>query len=253
VSTYLQLCQQVHRNIRAGNNTPGSVPTTVVSQTDPLLLDIIYFVQEAWAQIQQENSKWLWMIQPAILTLPLNTSTTYVQTITLATLTAAYSTWSNIVPYTGQYPQYTLIYDPNQTPNPPLPTQMPVYWVPWKDFNGFFNRQPRTQAQPSRITEDPQYNLWLDAPPNAAPSGVAYKMACDYRTTIQVLANNTDVPLMPTRFHDLIVYWACFLYCQTRSNTAQLAGAMADNMQRILAKLKVDQTPVWTLVNDYCP
>ena len=251
MATYLTLCQQVHRNIRAGNNTPGSQPTSVTGNTDPLLLDIVYFVQEAWNQIQQENSRWQWMNLPAILTLPINTATQYVQTLTLATIQTTYPLWGNIVPYTGQQPKYTLIYDPNQAPNPPLPTRQPLFFVPWKEFNGFFTRQPRTQGQPSRFSEDPQSNLWFDAPPLAAPSGVAYQMQCDYRMIPQVLAANTDVPLLPVDYHDLIVYWAAFLYCQTRSNSSQLSDSMASNMQRILQKLKTDQTPEWVLFNDY--
>ena len=251
MATYLQLCQQVHRNIRAGNNTPGSQPTSVVGNTDPLLLDIVYFVNEAWTQIQQDNSRWQWMNKPATLTLPVNTSSTFNQTLSLATIQATYTDWGNVVPYTAQRPKYGQLYDPNQTPNPPLPTRQPIFFIPWKEFNGFYNQQPRTQAQPSRFSEDPAGNLWFDAPPIAAPSGVAYKMEVDYRTVPQTLAANTDVPAMPVDFHDLIVYWAAFLYCQTRSSTSPLMAAMASNMSRILQKLKTDQTPEWILSNDF--
>ena len=251
MATYLQLCQQVHRNIRAGNNTPGSQPTAVAGQTDPLLLDIIYFVNEAYTQIQTENSRWQWMNNPATLVLPINTSTQYVQLLTIATIRALYTQWGNIVPYTGQAPKYCLIFDPNQTPNPPPPTQQPIYYVPWKEFNGYFTRQPRTQGQPNVFSEDPAGNIWFGQPPSAAPSGVAYQMKCDYRTIPQILAADSDVPLMPVDYHDLIVYWASFLYCQTRSSTSALMDACASNMQRLLGKLKTDQTPEWVLFNDF--
>ena len=221
----------------------------MVANTDPLLLDIVYFVQEAWTQIQQDNSRWQWMNNPATLVLPINTSTQYVAELPIATIRGLYPLWGNIVPYTGQAPKYCLIFDPNQTPG--IPTQQPIYFVPWKEFNGYFNRQPRTQGQPNVFSEDPARNLWFGQPPSAAPSGVAYQMNCDYRTIPQALTLDTDVPLMPADYHDLIVYWAAFLYCQTRSATSALMDSCASNMQRILQKLKNDQTPEWVLYNDF--
>lgn len=251
MSTYLQLCQQMHRLIRAGNNTPGSLPTTVVGQTDPLLLDIIYFVNEAWQQVQSAHPSWLWMRKKATLTLPINTSTTYVQILPLATIVGVASDWRNVQMQMAAQYRYGLVWDSGAIPNPPPPTQMPSYYVPWQEFDGFYNRLPRTQGVPLRFTEDPQYNLWFDQPPLAAPSGSAYSFQVPYRTVSQQLVNNTDVPLMLADYHDLIVYWAGFLYCQTRSNTSALSDSCASNMERIFTNLKAQQLPEWVLDDRY--
>lgn len=252
MSTYLTLCQQTHRLIRAGNNTPGSQPTTVVGNTDPLLLDIVYFVNEAWQQIQNDNTSWTFMRNQAILQLPINTSTTSVQELTNVTIVAAYPLWRNLIIFNAAQYNYALIYDPNQVPLPV--SQLPIYFIPWNEFRGFFDRSPRQSGQPIRFSEDPQFNLWFDPPPLGAPSNPAttpYSMACDYRRTNQVLAVDTDVPLMLADYHDLIVYWAGVLYCQTRSNTSALMGACESNVSRIMAKVQSAQIPVWVIDDRY--
>lgn len=251
MSTYLQLCQQTHRLIRAGNNTPGSQPTTVVGNTDPLLLDIIYFVAEAYNQIQSDHPSWIWMVNSATLVLPINASTGFNQTLPIATIVAAYPTWRNFMPKMSAQYRYALIFDSGVT-NPP--THQPIYFMPWMEFDGFFNRLPRSPGQPIRMTEDPQRNIIFDPPPLNAPSAVtnAYNVLCNYRTVNQVLAADADVPLMPADFHDLIVYWAGMLYCQTRSTTSALSEACQANMQRILFKLRAYSLPEMVIDDRYC-
>lgn len=249
MATYLQLCQTTHRLIRAGNNTPGTQPTAVTGNTDPLLLDIVYFVNEAWQQIQSSNSAWLWMRKLTTLTLPTNTSTTYNQTLALATIQAVATDWRNAQTKNAGGYNYGLIFDPNQTPAPP--TEMPSYYVPWLEWDGFFNRLPRTQGVPLRWTEDPQFNLQFDQPPLPAPSGVAYQFKIAYRTVNQQLTADGTIPLMLADYHDLIPYWAAWLFCQTRSNTSALMDSCANNMSRILTNLKAQQLPVWVLDDRY--
>lgn len=244
MATFLQLCQQTHRIIRAGNNTPGTQPTTVVAQTDPLLSDIVYFVNEAWQQVQNKNPAWLWMRKQATLTLPTNTSTTYNQTLSLATIRGVASDWRNAQTKSAGEFAYALLFDPNQTP---VPVEMPSRFMPWMQFDGLYNRLPITQSVPLWWTEDPQYNLVFFQPPLPAPSGVAYQLKIAYRTVNQQLTLDADVPLMMADFHDLIPYWAAWLYCQTRSNSSDLMGSCANNMSRILANLSSQQLPVWIL------
>jgi hypothetical protein len=251
VATFLSLCQTTHRLLRAGNNLAGSQPTTVVGQTDQLLSDIVYFVNEAWQQVQSSQEAWLWMRKSATITLPINTSTTYNQQVSLATLRGVASDWRNAqVKNAAQY-NYALIFDPNQTPAPP--TEMPSYYIPWLEFDGWWNRLPRTQGVPLRWTEDPQYNLWFDQPPLAAPSGAAYQCKIIYRTINQQLTVDADTPNMMADFHDLIPYWAAWLYCQTRGSKEEstLSDSCANNMARILTNLKAKQLPVWVLDDRY--
>ena len=250
MSTYLQLCQQMHRLVRAGNNTPGSQPTTVIGQSDPLLLDIIYFVNEAWTQIQQDSQYWKWMRKKTTLTLPINTSTGQNQQLALATIVGVAADWQSVQQnQAGRYP-YAMIQDPGQT-GQNAPTQMPSYFVPWLEFDGFLNQLPRTPGVPLRWSEDPQYNLWFDAPPLAAPSGSAWTFTVPYRTVPQQLVADATVPLMLPMYHDLIVWWATWMWCQTRGLQSTLNDAATQHMSRILSKLRADQIPPWVLGDRY--
>ena len=234
MATYLSLCQQLHRLIRAGNNIPGSLPSTVVGQTDPLLSDIVYFVNEAWNQIQHEHPEWVWMQKQATLLLPIGSNL-----LTITTIKLAASDWQEWRPMMAAQYRYSLLFDPNNNPV----TQLPLYFLPWAEFHGFFDRLPRTTGQPIRFSQDPAFNLVFDPPCAAAPSGAAYNMICNYRTVSQALAADADVPNMPEAFHNLIVYWAGMLYCQTRSATSALLSSCTANMTRILEKLRAEQLP----------
>ena len=67
--TFLQLCQYVQRYIAAGNDPPGSgYPTTTVAQTG-LYLEIVGWVQDAYRDIQQEDSGWLFRQAEGVLLL----------------------------------------------------------------------------------------------------------------------------------------------------------------------------------------
>lgn len=254
MATYLQLCKSLHQLLRAGNNVPGSQPTSVTGNTDPLLIDIVAFVAEAWNQIQEDHPDWVWMRKSATLTLPINTSTGYNQKLPIATITNNYPDWRNVLyQNAGQY-RYGLIIDPGYSPSPP--PQQPCFYVPWLEFHGFFDRLPRAPAQPVRFTEDPRtFDLYFDPPPLNAPSNpaTAYQFLVDYRTVNQALVNNVDVPNMPSDFHQLIVYWAGFLWCQTRSgaSVANLTNACTANMKRLLDKLRAFQLPEMVMDNRY--
>lgn len=223
----------------------------MIGNTDPLLLDIVYFVNEAWTQIQQDSPYWLWMRKKATLTLPINTSTGTNQTLPIATIQAAVTDWRNVQQMQAGFPPFGMIQDPNQTPNPPPPTQMRSFYVPWLEFDGFLNQMPRTPGVPLRFSEDPQYNLIFDQPPLAAPSGVAYTFTVPYRTINQQLVADATVPLMLADYHDLIAYWAAWLFCQTREDKSALMDTCTTNMSRILAKLRSQQLPPWVLGNRY--
>ena len=58
---YLELCKRVHQELGAGDGSlPGTVPTTVTSQTGDLLR-IVGWVQRAWEDIQSTHEDWLFL------------------------------------------------------------------------------------------------------------------------------------------------------------------------------------------------
>ncbi len=57
MTTYLGLCQDVSRE---SGVVDGVVPTTVVGQTDELA-EVVAWTAQAWTDIQNMRSAWLWM------------------------------------------------------------------------------------------------------------------------------------------------------------------------------------------------
>jgi hypothetical protein len=62
-------------------------------------------------------------------------------------------------------------------------------------------------SRPVCFSVDPQKNLLLGMTPNAA-----FDVPYEFYRTPQVLSADADVPLMPTRFHELIAYRALRAY-----------------------------------------
>lgn len=237
--TFQQLCQTVNQFLRAGNNVAfGSVATPV----NQLQTDIIYFVNQAWQQLQNDHPSWLWMRDRMNGFALTATQRTY----TLANLQTGRANYRNFLPMNAANYRYCLMADSN----PPIgtqPTQMPVYFIPYQEWRGYWDRTPRPTGQPVRLTEFPDFSLQLDPTPNNAPSGSPWALYFDYRTTNTVLAADADKPNMPADYHDILVWWAIDLYCRTRSNSSPLAAEAKAEVKRQRDRLAAYQLPEITL------
>jgi len=238
MATFLEICQQVHRWVRAGNNTPGTVPTTVVGQTLELG-DIVYFVGQAWLQLQQYHPDWRWMVSQGGLTL-----FSGVRVYSLATIQINFPRLAVIRPLiAASNIKYSLIFDISA----PTRTDMPVWFISYEEWRGWWDRQPRTMLQkPCRFTIRPDRAVEVDPTPNDAPSGDNWQLVFDYKKTPQVLAIDGDIPELPEEYHDLIVWWAVNLFCRNRSNSDQLRAESGERINWWLERLAQDQLPEMT-------
>lgn len=92
-----------------------------------------------------------------------------------------------------------------------------------------FTVHPRTEAVHLSSTPDLAYLLWYD-----------------YRRTPQSLEANTDVPIIPARYHDLIVAWAVKKYGWHEAASEKLQSAN-EVINRLLPALELDQLDEVTL------
>lgn len=244
MSTFLQLCQQVHRKLRIGDYDPGSRPLTVVGQTGDLG-DVVASVQEAWTQLQMHHPEWRWLKSHVNATLTAGDNI-----ITVADFRLDLGPrFAHIVPYVAQAVQrYANVRDIGAITNP----DNRCYFIPWQEYTGWWDRKPTPQnAMPFYFSEHPNRDVYLYPAPNVPPSGTAWQFSVPCRLTPQSLAADSDTPEMPAEFHNIIVWWAVDIFCRTRTNFDRLSAEAKREVNRQLFRLAADQLPEMTDVNRY--
>jgi hypothetical protein len=93
------------------------------------------------------------------------------------------------------------------------------------------------RSKPVVFSVDPQKNLWL----GIIPDGI-YVVGGEFYRTPQILSADTDVPLMPTKFHELIVYKTLRAYGIFMS-APEVIGRADEVIGTLYASLANDQLP----------
>jgi hypothetical protein len=122
----------------------------------------------------------------------------------------------------------------------------------WKDaerlpFRQYFDwiendgRDLTVNGKPNSITVHPTTEALMVAP----PADDEYVLFYNYWRTPQTLVDDDEEPIMPERYHDLIVYWALKKYAV--HEVAPEAIMRADvEVKRLLSDLELDQLPAIT-------
>ncbi len=241
---YLALCQYTHRLAKAGNAQAGSQPAAipVPTQQDQIVYDIVDAVPRAWEWVQNEHPSWNFMRKEGAFNL-----TAGQRTYTLAQIQAQISDYYGFIPmWGGNSPgPYYFLCDPAQTPQV---LDYPMRFVEYMDFRGIYDRRPRPQNfQPTILTEWPDKTLECDPAPNLGPSGGQWQLRFDYRRTNQVLSAQTDVPILPPEFHELIAYVALRMVCEIRMDTGQKYVTALRAIDDYLSRLKARYLPIITV------
>lgn len=239
--SYLQLCQAAHRLLRIGNATPGSLPAALplTGNPDQAVYDIVDAVPRAWEWVQNQHPSWNFMRKSNVFVL-----TSGLRQYLLSQIQAIIPDYYGFIPFWSESnTPYFLMYDSGFSPV----NQRPDYifpFVEYQEWRGFWDRGPRpANGQPNRMTEQPNKTLEFDPTPAAAPSGSAWGIKFDYRIVNQVLSNQSDVPILPAEFHDLIVWVAVRFVCETRMNSGPLYQAALQQIDEYMAKLVARYTP----------
>lgn len=226
---YLQLCQYVQRYIAAGNDLPGSGnPTTVVGQTG-LYKEIADWVADAYRDIQQENSQWLFRQGAGNFQL-----TSGVGTYSKATIQALIADYERIYPYRNgdvQFITATGTYSRETVNN--------CYYIPYEKWGGvmainFAVNAPA--APPVYFTVAPDESLIFWTVPTLGVISVQFQ----YTKTVQLLTADTDIPMWPSEWHDAIAWRAIRYWSVVRESANKFALADAE-LQRVMASMRTTQ------------
>ena len=189
--TFLELCNQVASD--SATFDEGAI-ASVVSQTGRKA-KVVRWTNMAWRSIQNAHVAWRWMQSefsfPTIIGTQRYAGTSATDTIAAAAITR-FAEWINV----GLGEKRIRLYDTTIG----LADKGPLQFVRWEDF--YANRVSTAAAngKPTMFSIDPANNLCLFP----VPDSVNYVVSGPYRKSVQTLSIDTDVPEMPTDFHDVI-------------------------------------------------
>jgi hypothetical protein len=226
MSTFLELSADLRREC----SISGTGPTAVTGQTGEYLR-VATWVKNAWLEIQQEKDDWRWMRKSLTVSATSGDGayayTDCTDTVSLAAI-SRFSLW-----HKDSFKCYLTSGGSGG--------EYPLRWLPWEQFRGIYRYGTQTNSTPVHVSEDPTQALVLGPIPNAT-----FTVSGDYQIGPQTLAANGDIPEMPTRFHQLIVYNAMIRYGfhQVAPETIQSAQLLGGRLHSALVR---DQLPQLSL------
>lgn len=213
MSTFLQLCS----DLATVSGAIGTAPTAVTGQTGRLG-KCVYWVREAWTQMQNELQDANFLQKEFSGSLVANT----------LEYSAGDLGITNFANWLGDISIHTV---GDQSDEAELKEQSFADWRRYYDFG------THDAAKPVYWAVSPEMKLCVGPKPDAA-----YTIRGQYQRTAQVLAANADEPILPSRFHQAIVHRAHMLLCVADEAWDALKGAQA-NYAPILRDIQRDCLP----------
>lgn len=222
MSTYLQLCVKLRQHA----TDSGTGPSAVTGQSGEHARYVTW-ISDEWTEIQQEKADWRWMRKQFTLNATVgNGAYAYsdcADTVTTAAI-ARFSCW-----HKNTVKSYLTTAG--------VGGERRLIWLPWEEFERIYRFGTQTNGPPFHVSEDPTQKLVLGPKPDAT-----YTVTGAYQIGPQTLTANDDVPEMPARFHNLIVYGALIRYGFHRVAPEALQFAQAEG-SRLHGALLRDQLP----------
>lgn len=219
MSTFLQLCQKVRKEC----GIAGTGPSSVLNQLGEIDR-VVTWVSTAWNDIQDLHTEWRWLWT--------STSQALIAGGRIYDPTAD---WGLSV-HEWDYDSVKLY-----RTSTGIGDERFLIFMPWDEFKQYYGWGNVTIQKPTVFTKRPDdkimFNFQLDD---------SYTLHADYWATPSVLVNNTDVPAMPARFHDVIVWKACIYYAEYEEAGITLASMMR-RYKAMLAKLERIELPLLQL------
>lgn len=195
MSTFLELCAALADE----SGAIGAAPTSVLAQTGRQA-KAVGWVRRAYELIQNSNPDWTWMqAEIAAVALVIN-QTSY----TAAQLGIA----SRFAGFKGERIDGNIVVQPWTIYDNTIGVadESPMREIEYEKWRLYYDRGAQVAQRPYYYARAPDDTLRLGPKPDKT-----YRVRGEYRKSIQTLAANADVPEMPLRFHDIIVWRAVML------------------------------------------
>lgn len=221
---FLQLCQ---RTAEKSGTIAGLPSFTSVTGAQGRLSKLVGWVSDAWRDIQNERSDWLFLRQEFSHALTIN-QTRYTEG-DLGLSAIGVSAWSRDTP---QIRSMTL-YDPDTGQS----DEGDLEFVTYESWRRHYDRGSHDANRPSYWTASPARELCVGPKPDKA-----YVLRGSYRRKAQILAADGDIPICPDQFHGLIVIEALRIMARDDEAFNVIVEKNLD-YDRLRAPLVNDQTP----------
>lgn len=219
MANFLALCQ---KTARESGTIEGVLPSTVVGQSGRLL-KVVNWVNDAWSEIQNMRENWEWMRQDFSYALSENTMRYTAASFNLTN----HSRWVKDARSVTIYDTSTGVSDENE-----------LAFLKYSDYRIKYDRGTQTAGRPIEWTVTPA-NEFAVGP---KPDGSGFTVTGEYYQGNEALALDADVPDLPARFHDVIVWKALMKLAKSDENRDGFEYAeMLYN--DLLAALQRDQLP----------
>jgi len=198
----------------------GAAPSTVVGQTGEAAR-AVNWIETAYEDIQSSNPDWKFLREdfsfPTVVGTSVYPSST--ETDLLSWIT------DDLRVYLAETDETELIY------------------LPWPDFkiNCVFGSSRSQAGKPYMVSVNPDESLVLWPIPDAI-----YTVNGSYRKSMQAMAANTDIPILPAQFH-MILVWRALMYYGAFENAPEVYSHGQYEYNRIMSRLEINQLPeiVW--------
>jgi len=208
MSTYLELCQDLAREVGIPGTGPSDVTPTIDEEKD-----IVRYIKDADVDIQRMWFNWdfLWVIynNPTVA----GTST----------LTSA--------PDLAQWNVDSVVY------NPTSENYQPLEFVPWRNYREDYKYGTIATGTPEFFSVKPDNVIDMYPTPDAATTVTA-----EYWRTPTVMVADGNVSTIPEIFHRIIIARAKIYYAEQNDAAEVLSGSITE-FTDILTKLEADQLP----------
>ena len=208
MSTYIELCQDMARDV----GIPGTGPTTV-TPTPEEEKDVVRYIKDADLDIQRMWFNWDFLWSEATLT-----PVAGVSTLTSPSDLAQWNTDS-------------VVY------NPTAEGWQPLGFVPWLQYREDYKYGTVATGIPELFSVKPDNVIDIYPTPNSTTA-----ITSEYWATPTELSDTTDVSVIPVRFHRIIIARAKIYYAEQNDAAEVLSGSIAE-FTDLLLKLESDQLP----------
>lgn len=191
MATFLELVRDLARE--TGTLAGGSSLATVVGATSRAE-KLVYWTAKAWRNIQLDRDDWLWMQAEFTSALVIGQKR---YTSTNFGIASRFGYWhqdSFYLPYT--------IYDPAEGVDDETEIKQIEYEI-WREK---YDRQSHDNTRPIEWAISPAREFCVGPTPDKA-----FVIRGSYQKSPQTLAADADIPEMPVKYHDLIVWEAARL------------------------------------------
>lgn len=211
---YLQLVQRLHAEAGLG----GAAPSAVTGQTG-MNLKLVNWILTAYEDIQNLHPDWNFRKTEFSFS---TTATKQNYTKTEAGV-ADLSSWK-----TFDVKIYSAVSDESD-----------LEYYPWDDYRIVYKYGSfRTQSnRPTIFSIKPDLSMDLWAIPEAV-----YTVNGEYFKNIQTLSQNTDVPIIPSDFH-MILVWRALMFFGARHGSNMAYSHGQNEYSRLLTRLELNQLP----------